>query len=384
MRGYCAVLVLCGVALCATAEVRDLPSLDEVKAATAEKIHTDHASFVFLALFRNTARYTAVLERLTVQLTAIEAKRSLSAREQSMKALYQQTAQQTRTAFLRKHGGNGLNQTIRPSDFEANVDKIRDELADGYIQKLSPTLFRAYDRATKSAFALGMDAVNAWWRTNGDTVLDIVFFILLPLFILAWIIRSYIKNRPLSVEKLNERALAKFGDTCEERREGIKTFFTDIQNTIKFEVDVKSGGQRLRCTMERNLFTMNSPYERGLLFVCMMLGNEDGFCSPINFHHVRCALIAGRGQGQLVGDKKSIYRTEGDRLQWLLNYTGMSFDGAESTLIREVIEAHKRDSKNPVIASLKNLIFQPSSGPPPEHDEGEHDPLGPQPAKEGA
>lgn len=343
LRGFCAVLVLGGVALCATAEVRDLPDPKDVYIETFDNSRvTDDAS------------KAGMLERMISHLNAIGRTRPLTAREKAKITTYKHEVG-------RLYGQYRGNQTFLN---RAAMVKLR--TGDNYIRTFSPQLMAEYGRVvaknnvppvrtatpTRPKPKLNKDNRNA--RVAG---FYLTVFGLIVAAIVLIIYGRYLSRRALPVEMLVQNELSQFGATREERIKNIAAFFENPLNTYRFNLDYGwFMGPRLRCFVDRNLATMD-PLDRALLQSCLLLANEGGFSDLSRFYHVLFAFVYGQGQAQAVSypNKKSIYHTppEQTSLQWFGSLRDMNFQSAQTLFFRELNEAIQKDPKNPVLLSIR-------------------------------
>jgi len=181
------------------------------------------------------------------------------------------------------------------------------------------------------------------------------FFIIVMIVVavLYFIVKG---NDPLSEETINQHLMEEFGETKEERREGIKSHFARDTGKISMLLDVKKP-IRCRIFLERNLMTVD-PTEKFALEVAYHLFNE-GYLDDHNFFLTRLGLFHADGQGLDIEYKE--YRgkkikcggpsTEGMN-DLVTHYHGMTLTKSITHALNNLEGAHEKHPDNPVFTEL--------------------------------
>lgn len=308
------------------------------------------------------------LERMISHLSSIGRYRDLTKEEESRIKTYKWEL--GRLYGVYKANGDH-DQYVR---FMNDAATVKLQTGDKYIQQVSPQLLAEFKRLVPKREPKKPSPVKTYptdvsYAKSGGPASATPAYIALGVIALGlgiFAFRKFLEKQRSHYAVLNQRALQQFGETKEERADAIAAFLNNPLSTIKFSVDVQPPQCRLRFTIERNINTFGE-HERMLLFVCYQFANEGGFSSENNFHHIRYALIYGRGQGQRVKSPNDIVKVpEGrDPMQELAAYIGVNVDGAETILVRELTDALNRDPLNPVYRRLVDIVLQKDYIPHP-------------------
>ena len=167
-----------------------------------------------------------------------------------------------------------------------------------------------------------------------------------------WLFVRWKNLKPLSEKVVNEYLMEEFGETKEERREGIKAHFARDKGKISMLLDVKKP-YRCRIFVERNLITVD-PLEKFSLETVYHLFNE-GFIEDSNFFLVRFGLFYADGQGLDISYEE--YRGEAFKclradIQELSRYLGMTLVKSVTYALNQLESAYEKHPDNPIYEEL--------------------------------
>lgn len=353
------LFVFASLALAAPPEyISQFPHPDDVQGEGNSQYDRDLDRAIRLEVLREAINYASA---------AREIRKDPSSEELTLQKAYWQAQVDT---------GEKYGTIIAGTNYDLSFDRAKrkiyqDDVEFNYLTKYFPYLVDAVRKAHDAKIAAVEQQKNqprviqqatprqSYYnrppKEEDNTMFWITFWGCIIGFI-ALIVWIRNKLKPPSQEQVAEWLMEEFGNTKEERREGIKANFARETGMIAMLVDINKP-HRWRQFLERNLTTM-PPIEKFALEVFYHLYNE-GFMEANDFFLGRLGLFYADGQGLDINyssyrDKPfKSKRVSSEQMQEIVNrYYGMNIGKAVTHALNRLERAYSKDPNNPVIAEL--------------------------------